>query len=319
MPTIVGVAAVDFAAAWFLSRSIPIRQVGLNCRETLTIIQRMLRLGLVFMWNGVVMSLVGWLTLVWITQKFGLQATGIASVAIVISGYFVSFVTGAMATDFYPRLATHEKELSRANSLINEQVEVGLILALPGLLAIIAFAPWIIRLFYSETFLPAAVLLQWFAFGCLGRVIAWPLTYLMPALGKPRLYFLFETIINGLHLALIYMCLSYFGLNGIAVAFLVLQPFYLLTVCFVARHLSAFRWNGQTLRVICMLLPQALLTLVLATSLPLAQATMAAGLLTIVTSTLCLRLAVRRIDANHRVIRALMRIPCLRRICGLEG
>ena len=59
--------------------------------------------------------------------------------------------------------------------MVNEQTEIGLLLALPGLFATVALAPWIIRVFYTAQFAGAAELLQWFVLGCLGRVISWPM------------------------------------------------------------------------------------------------------------------------------------------------
>jgi PST family polysaccharide transporter len=41
-----------------------------------------------------------------------------------------------------------------------------------------------IKLFYTSEFLPAVTMLQWFVLGCLGRVIGWPLGFVVLALGK---------------------------------------------------------------------------------------------------------------------------------------
>lgn len=61
--------------------------------------------------------------------------------------------------------------------LVNEQTEIGLILAVPGMPATLTLAPWIIHLFYTGEFLPASELSQWFILECLGRVLSWPLGF----------------------------------------------------------------------------------------------------------------------------------------------
>jgi PST family polysaccharide transporter len=64
-----------------------------------------------------------------------------------------------MGADYYPRLTGVAHDHAAVNRLVNEQTEIGLLLAVPGLLATLALAPWIIRLFYTSEFLPAVELL----------------------------------------------------------------------------------------------------------------------------------------------------------------
>jgi antigen flippase len=76
---------------------------------------------------------------------------------------------------------------------VNEQTEIGILLALPGLLATLAFGPWILELFYSKKFLPAAELMPWFILGVFGRVVSWPLGFIQLAKGASRVFMLTET------------------------------------------------------------------------------------------------------------------------------
>ena len=83
------------------------------------------------------------------------------------------------------------------NRLVNEQTEIGLLIALLGLLATVVLAPWIVHIFYTKEFLHAVELIRWFILGCLGRVISWPLGFLMLALGKGKWYLITETVVFG--------------------------------------------------------------------------------------------------------------------------
>lgn len=316
VPAILGLTAVDLAAAWFYARRIPVKPCRLGLLETIGTAGGMLRLGLVFMLNGLVFSMIGWLTRVLITHDLGIEAVGIFTAAYVLSQLFVNIVTGAMAADYYPRLTSHATDPVQANRMINEQTEIGLLLALPGLLATISFAPWIIQLFYSEQFLPATELLQWFALGCLGRVVAWPLMYLMPALGQSRTYFLFETLINGFHLALIFIGLKFAGLLGVAIAYLILQPVYLCAVTVIARQLTGFHWSKKSIQSFGLFIPLVLATFIFSTMLPPVIAIITGGAVAGLTTVLCLRRFVRCVGEHHRLVRALTRIPMMRFVFG---
>lgn len=216
VPALLLGAGVQLAASWHFARRVPAPVVTVSWRESFHLAGGLVRLGLVFMWGGLITSLVAYLTRALITQQISLEAVGIFSAAFALSGMFINFVLGAMGADYYPRLTAVASDRNAVNRLVNEQTEIGLLLAVPGLLATLSLAPWIIRLFYTGAFLPAADLLQWFILGCLGRVISWPLGYVMLALSKGQWYFVTETLANVLHLGLIGAGLWALGIEGVA-------------------------------------------------------------------------------------------------------
>ncbi len=220
VPALVAIAAMQLVLSWYFARSVPVPSVALTWRQTFSEAGAMVKLGLVFMWNGLLGSAVTYFTVTLITQQISLQAVGLYSAAFALSGIFVNFVLNAMGADYYPRLTAVSHDKAAVNRLVNEQTEIGLLLAIPGLLATLVLAPWIIQLFYTKEFLQSAELLQWFILGCLGRVISWPLGFVMLALGKGRWFLFTETTFNVIHLLLIAMGLFVFGLEGVSIAFL---------------------------------------------------------------------------------------------------
>jgi PST family polysaccharide transporter len=201
--------------------------------------------------------------------------------------------------------------------LVNEQTEVGLLLAVPGLLATLGLAPWLVQLFYNGEFRPAVGLLQWFVLGCLGRVISWPLGFVMLALNKSRLFFVVESLFNAVHQALIWMGLRMAGLGGVAMAFVGLYVFYSLVVYAICDQLICFRYSKSTLNIVGILLPVVVMGFVGARLLPIWPAT-ALGLSTTAASSLfCMRALIHRIGSHHRLVRQVCKIPGLRWACGL--
>jgi antigen flippase len=193
--------------------------------------------------------------------------------------------------------------------MVNEQTEIGLLLALPGLLATMALAPWILQIFYTREFLGAVAMLQWFILGCLGRVISWPLGYVMLALGKGRWYLLTETSFNLLHVALIALGLLLYGIEGVAIAFVVMYVGYIAAVLMVGRRLIAFKWSAECMRLGLLSLPVLGVIFTASRLLPLWPATSLGLSLTVVASVLCLRSLVARVGTEHRIVRAISRLP----------
>jgi antigen flippase len=193
--------------------------------------------------------------------------------------------------------------------LVNEQTEISLLLALPGLLATLALSPWILQLFYTREFLGAAELLQWFILGCMGRVISWPLGFVMLALGKGRWFLLTETFFNLLHVALIALGLHVLGIEGVAIAFFLMYLGYILAVYLVCRHLISFSWSSACSRIALFGLPILGVTFFASRILPLWLASSVGLLLTLLVSALCLRGLATRIGSDHRLIRAACKLP----------
>ena len=316
VPTLVSVAGIQLVLSWYFAQRLPVPKVILSWKETFLQANGMVRLGIVFMWTSLMGSVVSYLTITLITQQISLQAVGIYSAAYALSGIFVNFVLSAMGADYYPRLTAVADDKAAMNRLVNEQTEIGLLLAAPGLLATMALAPWIIHVFYTSEFLPAVELLQWFILGCLGRVISWPLGFLMLALGKGRWYLLTEISAHGAHIMFIALGLFLFGIEGVAIAFFLLYVGYILAVYFVARHLIGFKWSAGCIKITFITLPFLVATFISARALTLWPATIAGAVFTAAVSVYSLRGLIQRIGLEHRIFRTLFKIPGFRVLCG---
>lgn len=317
VPALVAIAAMKLALSWYFARRLPVPAVQLTWRETLSEAGGMVKLGLVFMWNGLLGSAVTYFTVMLITQQISLQAVGLYSAAFALSGIFVNFVLSAMGADFYPRLTGVANDNVAVNRMVNEQTEIGLLLAVPGLLATLVLAPWIIQFFYTKEFLQSAELLQWFILGCLGRVISWPLGFVMLALDKGRWFFLTETTFNTIHLLLVGMCLFSFGLKGVAIAFFVMYLGYTFAVYAVARHLTGFDWSPQAKKIGVFSILAVVLTFIMLLNLKVIPATVIGLTTTICVSLYSIRELVQRIGIEHRIVRLVFKVPGLKIVCGL--
>ena len=148
-----------------------------------------------------------------------------------------------MAADFYPRLTSSAGDNTACNRLVNEQARVGLLLAGPGVIATLTFAPLVIALFYSAKFGAAVGVLRWICLGTTLQVIIWPLGFILVAKGKQAIFFATELAWTIASLSLAWICVRFFGLNGAGIAFFGSYMFSGFLLYPVVHRISGFRWS----------------------------------------------------------------------------
>lgn len=309
VPTLLAVSAFQLALSWYFARKLPVPHVTLTWRQTLAEGHGMVRLGLVSMANGLMFSSVSYITISLITRYEGMQAVGLYNAAFALSSMFVNFVLGAMGADYYPRLTAEARDKTAMTRLVNEQSEIGLLLALPGLLGSLVLAPWIIQLFYTHDFLGAVELLHWFILGCIGMVISWPLGFVMMALGKSKWFLITAICSHSLHATLVALGLHFLGIEGVAIGFFVMYLGYIGAVYLVCRHLIDFSWSSSVLRIIRFGLPLLVVTFLACRFLPPWPASSIGLTLTLLAGIYCLNGLAARVGPEHRIVRMAARLP----------
>lgn len=313
IPVLLISAAVNLGLSWWLARRVKVPYVKVTWPETMREARHLVSLGLAFMWSAVLVAGVGLASSVLIARNFGIDANGIYQAAWAISGVFAGFILNAMGTDFYPRLTTVASDNTALNRLVNEQTEVGILLALPGLLGTLVFSPLVIQLFYSAKFVKAGDLLPWFVLGIFGRVISWPLGYILLAKGAARWFAGTETFFNALHIVMIWVGLRWVGLLGVAIAFASLNAVETLVMIWVAGRTSQFRWSRAVLRLLLTTGVTVAITFGLVKVAPDGIARIAGGIIVIASAYWCLRQICIRLGPQHRINKLLLRVPYIGR------
>jgi PST family polysaccharide transporter len=317
VPVLIVTAAASLGFSWWFARKIPVAPISLTWRETLGNSKRLIHIGVVFMYGAIIGSVVDLMIRSLIVKKCGLDANGIYQAAWGISGMFAAFIINAMSTDFYPRLTAVAQDNEHVNRLVNEQTEIGILLALPGLLGTLAFAPWVMHIFYSVKFLPGAALLPWFVIGVLGQVISFPFRMIQMAKGATKWMYFALTEGNLVWLGLTMLLIKHHGLGGVAWAFTLFTYIQGAVVFGIARRLSKFAWTPAVARLV--------LTTVGMFGAAFVAQNLTNGLLklalgALITGAACLvslRGISSRLGENHRIVKMVLKFPGGRLACGL--
>ncbi len=317
IPVLITMAAFNLGASWWFARKVEVVTVTQSFTKTWQNSKRLVGLGLAFMWSGLLTAGVELSIRSLIVRQLGLDANGIYQAAWGISGMFAGFILGAMGADFYPRLTAVADDSMAVNKHVNEQTEIGILLALPGIIGTLAFAPWMMQIFYTSKFLPGADLLPWFVLGVFGRVISWPLGFIQLAKGAKYWFAATQSVFNLIHLALCFVLLRSFGLWGVALAFASLYAFHVFGMRWVAGRLSGFRWTPAVLRLFVVSAILVGAGFCAQRWIPGQTGLIVGGLLSAISGIFSLRGIAGRLGESHRLVKLACRIPGGREICGL--
>ncbi len=244
VPFMICVAAMSILTSWWYARKIHFEPASLTAREVFVEASGLLKMGLVFMVVGLMPMGAGFLNRVLVLHTLDLAAAGCFQAAWVLGGLYVGFIMQAMGADFFPRLTAVASNHPECNRLVNEQAEVGVLMAGPGVLGTLTFAPLVIRLFYTSEFWPAADILRWICLGMMLRVASWPMSFILVAKGERKLFFWSELLTNALFVGLVWLGLKWIGLTGTGIAFFAMYAVYWLGIYLIVRRLSGFRWSA---------------------------------------------------------------------------
>ena len=237
VPVIIVTGLIQVGVTYFFARKIDLVPVDQSWAATAKGVRNLVSLGLAFMYTGLLLNFVGLGTRTLVVREQGLEANGLYQAAWMISGMLATFVLAAMGRDFYPRLTAAHADPKRVNKLVNEQIEVGILLGIPGLVATVAFAPLLMEILYSSKFAPSAQLLPYFAAGVFVRLVSWPLGFILLAKGESFKYSAVATVFQFSQLALTFFLLPAYGLIGVAIAFVISELIQLILYYASGRYL----------------------------------------------------------------------------------
>jgi PST family polysaccharide transporter len=255
VPSLVAVAAVSILTSWWYSRKVRIQVPSMSMLQVGREAAALLKLGFAFMASALLTMTAAYVVRAIVLRDGGLEAAGFYQSAWVLGGLYVGFILQAMGADFYPRLTAASKDNAHCNQLVNEQAQVSLLLAGPGVIATLTFAPLVIAFFYSAKFDPAAVVLRWVCLGMMLRVLAWPMGFIVVAKGEQQIYFWTEVAATLVHVGLAWLCVAHFGVAGAGLAFFGLYVWHGLVIYVIVRRLSGFRWSAANIKIALIFLP----------------------------------------------------------------
>ena len=307
VPSLILGGFLNLGLSWLFSSFVQIKKVNLPFQDFIKGIRPLISLGVVFMLTGLIWAGKDMIVRTLITSAYGLTATGIYQSAWGVSGLFVNFVLKAMGMDFYPRLTSLIHNHPEMRKCVNEQLEIGVILSLPGVLGTITCAPFLLALLYTSKFQSGSQLLAVMSCGVFFKVISYPINIIQLAKGDSKGFGIVGIAMGLLEIILTIPLLLKYGLMGAASGYALACFFHIIVMTWIGKKMIQYEIPHRTSSLLwgCMLLIGIAL---LASTLLGVIGSFSIGVpLVVLSSYCCLRELVARVGKDHAISQFLIR------------
>ncbi len=228
-----------------LARTTFPRGAKVRRREWSPHLRAMLKLGLAVSGAVVLTAATQVIARVWVSRQLGIDSAGYLQGCLAIGSAYLGFVLTALAAEYYPRISALHGDRELSNRAVNDQMRVVLVLGGPVIVSMIAVAPWLLRLLYSEEFESAHTLLRLFLLGDVFKLVGWCVGFLMLAREAKGKFFAAELTWNLVFLALL-VPLAHRGVTAAGVAYLVGYVVFTIVSLALARRETGFRLSSAS-------------------------------------------------------------------------
>ena len=277
------------------SRRLGIKKVKMSWRETYSIGREMIKLGFFLSLQSAFSMLVLWIIRNYVSQLGGVEDVGLYSAGTAIVGTYLGLVFTAMTTDYFPRLAA-TKSNTEMNDAVRTQAEITILLLAPLAVAFVVFCKPVIKLLYSDKFLPIEYMMYWSIGAVLFQAMGWAVSYTLLAKAKPSVFFTNEVVSIAWGLPIKLICYKYWGLTGFGMATLIVYALYLLQVLVVTNKIYEVSYLWQQWKLFLLLNIPILITVILKLIMTETWGYILGGFVFVLTGIFVLKLLDKKLD-----------------------
>lgn len=229
VPSIIAYSlATCVATACLRPRVAGIQTPGLP--ETFSRGRRFIILGLYMTVADFAVQALSYVFIAWLNHRGGDTEVGFYQAGYTIVNRYVGLIFTALATEYYPRLASVVASRRRLNVYVGHEMVVILLMLLPAVAIFVALAPWLVRLLYDSQFAPIVPFITVAMAGVVLRGVSYCMSYVILAKGDGVTFLLTESLSGVAGLALNIVCYKAWGIAGLGVSYTVWYLLYVLIV-----------------------------------------------------------------------------------------
>jgi len=174
-------------------------------------------------------------------QSFGWEAAGYWEALTRLSGAYLMLITTTLSVYYLPRFS-ELKSPAEIRAEIKNGYKVILPLTILGALIIYVFRDLVVKLLFTQDFLPMTDLFAWQMVGDTLKIGSWVLAYLMLGKAMFKLFMASEIVFAVMFVVLSWFFTDMFGLHGVTIAYAVNYAIYwvVMGVC-MSRKLDAIK------------------------------------------------------------------------------
>lgn len=205
-------------SAYFV-RKIDYDHISMRFKEFFKNAASMLKMGISLMMSNFVAFFSNLLIIGYIQKNGGLADVGYYNAGSVLVVSYLSMVTTALNTDYYPRIASKNADNLAIGEEVYRQSLVGLLLVQPLVVLFVLFAPLAIRILYTPEFITVLKYTDIAIIGTLISVVSNCLGYILIAKQEAKLYLIISIVFALATVPLYIFLYHYWGIFGLGIAY----------------------------------------------------------------------------------------------------
>ncbi len=256
VPVIVLTSVFTYLFSRFFSKEYHSKKEVIKTKEAINEGKTMVKLGFVLSLGSLATLVTVYLVQIFITNRGGVEEVGFYNAAFIIVNASVGVIFTAMSKDYFPKLSSIANQKSKLIEVVNQQAYMSVLLITPIIIFFLIFAPFIIKLLLSKSFLPIVGFLTFLIMASLLKAVSWTMGYILIAKGDSKTYMFTEI---GFNLLLLIFCIygyEFHGLIGLGVCYLIYYGVYAIGVKIITLKKYGFKYSLEFYKVfvICVIL-----------------------------------------------------------------
>lgn len=238
--------ALFFVTSYYKNK-VKITYIKIENKEAFNLGLSNLKLGLYVVGVSILNTAGMFLVRSFINKTMTLDDVGIFQAAWTITNIYLAMVLKSMGTDYYPRLCSVSDDNNRMTKLINEQLYIAILVAIPVVVIMILFSSFLLPLLYSGKFIDASELLYWQIAGSFFKVLSWPMAFVMLAKNRGRYFLISEILFYIIYLGLGFVWFSELKLVAFGISYLAAYVAYLIIVFIISKKICDYKWTKENI------------------------------------------------------------------------
>jgi PST family polysaccharide transporter len=220
---------------WRIRRHVVIRAASFRAAFDAVEARRLGKFGIMAAISAVAAPVTGILVRDDIARNIGLEQAGHWQAMWYISSVYLTVVTTTLSVYYLPKLSATTDRSALRSELARGYSIVLPIVALAAL-SIYTLREFVVRVLFSESFLPMLDLFLWMLVGDVVKLASWLLAYLMLAKAMTRAFISTEILFSASFVVLSMLLTRAYGIEGVTYAHAVNYALYLVCVAVLTRR-----------------------------------------------------------------------------------
>ncbi len=228
---ITGFSALIFSN--YFVKKINYDKTKMTFNEIYSVANPMIIMGIALMFVTFLSSLAAVFISAYIRSKGGLDEVGYYNAGVAIINSYFGVIIAALTTDYFPRLASINKDNKKIQIELNRQSSVSLVLTSPLIVLFIVFLPWFVTLLYSSEFFPTVEFMKYAIYGTLITICSNQVDMILVAKYEIKIFSFISILYRILQVIVSVTLFDFFGLKGMGIAITVMGFIHLLIMTLV--------------------------------------------------------------------------------------